>query len=110
MAVIIDPAPDHWIKLGDEAVGRSATVLADNRLHLSQERPDTFPRRLDQKFAVRIKPDILAKKVEAFGNMSDLGLLQRELQTAFAQEDSMIGFTSSSSNSFDLLVTMKSSA
>ena len=67
MAVIIDPAPDHRIKLGDEAVGRSATVLADNRLHLSQEQPDTFPRRLDQKFAVRIKPDILAKKVEAFG-------------------------------------------
>ena len=85
MPVVVRPTPDYWVELNNQVAGRCLFVGFDGRPHLGQEGFGAFPRRLDKELAV-VLAYILSEEVEALIDVSDGGLLRREIESSLLQE------------------------
>ena len=77
VAMIGGPSSNQGVELEDEVSGCDGFVGFDDLANLPQEGVDLLLGRGNQQYAV-VLPNRLAKKFEAFLNMSDAGLLLGE--------------------------------
>ena len=81
--VIVGPAPNHGVELGDQ-IRRCGLLIGLHDLpDLAEECLDILSGGFDQKFT-RVLTYILAQKIEAVLDVCDAGFLRRQFQTAFA--------------------------
>ena len=83
MSVIVGPAPNHRVDLGDHIRRGSLLVGLHDFPDLTQECLDILSGGLDQQFA-RILAYVLAQEIEAVLNVRDMGFLRGEFQSALA--------------------------
>ena len=83
MSVIVGPAPNHGIELGDHIRRGSLLVGLHDLPDLTQECLDILSGGLDQQFA-RVLAYVLAQKIEAVLDVREVGFLWGEFQSALA--------------------------
>ena len=85
MAMIVCPPPNERIELPDQVFRLGLCIGANERPDFGQQGVGTGAGGFHENRTV-IVPDVLAEKVNAVGDMGDLGLLGREDQAALVEE------------------------